>query len=75
MNNSSRIALAVVATGCLAAVALLSVLRSDTARRTQRQRVRTAAIQRWDDEGGNIPEVSISSGEQGRTAWSDGSGN
>ena len=72
VNSKNRIALAVAATAGVAAVALLAVLRSDTARRIESRRARARSLQRWDNEGGNIPEVSISSGEQGSTAEQDG---
>ena len=72
MNSKSRTALAVAATTGVAAIALLAVLRSDSARGARGSRSKACLdLQRWDYEGGNIPEVSISSGEQGSTSDPD----
>ena len=72
MNSKSRTALAVAATAGVAAIALLAVLRSDSARGARGSRSKACLdLQRWDYEGGNIPEVSISSGEQGSTSDPD----
>lgn len=65
MNSKSRTALAVAATAGVAALALLAVLRADSMARAGRRAQGRFDLQRWDYEGGNIPEVSISSGEQG----------
>lgn len=70
MNIKSRTALAVAATAGIAVTALLALLRSDSGRGTRRVGLE---LERWDNEGGNIPEVSVGSGEQGKTAASDGS--
>ena len=73
MNSKNRTALAVAATAGVAAVALLAVLRADSDRRAAREASarRTQALQRWDYEGGNIPEVSLSSRWQGSTVERD----
>ncbi len=68
VNSNSRIALAAAVTAGLATIALAAVWRADAQRRRERQRIREKALARWDSEGGNIPEVSIGSGEQGSTA-------
>ena len=66
--SNNRTALAVAATAGIAAIALLAVLRSDSMKRRRMEALRSARYQldRWDAEGGNIPDVSIDSGEQGR---------
>lgn len=77
MNNRSRTALAVAATAGVAVIALLAVLRADsrlspaTAARRAAASGRRLEVERWDYEGGNIPEVSIGSGEQGRIVAGD----
>lgn len=72
VKSNNRTVLAVAATAGIAAVALLAVLRSDSMG-INRRRVRRPGfeLERWDYEGGNIPEVSIGSGEQGSTNWHD----
>lgn len=63
MNSNNRTALAVAATAGIAAIALLAVLRADSARRTNREsRLADSSarqqLDRWDGEGGSIPEVA-----------------
>lgn len=67
VNTNDRIALAVGATAGIAVIALLAVLRSDSfvrRRRDSGDAGRSARYQfdRWDNEGGSIPEDSVASG-------------
>lgn len=69
VKSKNRTALAVAATAGIAVAALLAVLRSDSMRNGKRSVRRPGfELERWDYEGGNIPEVSIASGEQGNAS-------
>jgi hypothetical protein len=72
VKSKNRTVWAVAATAGIAAVALLAVLRSDSMGINRRRARRPGfELERWDYEGGNIPEVSVDSGEQGSINWHD----
>ena len=67
MNTNDRIALAVGATAGIAVIALLALLRSDSLGRRRRDggddgRSARYQFDRWDNEGGSIPEDIVASG-------------
>jgi hypothetical protein len=69
LDSKSLTALAVAATAGVATLALFALLRSGN--RTRARVGERIDLERWDGEGGNIPEVSITGGEQGSMALPD----
>lgn len=76
MNSNERIALAVGATTGIAVIALLAVLRSDSAmrRRSGRPAWPTSVryqLDTWDNEGGSLPDeaaADVPEADTGRNA-------